>query len=126
MIIDNTDLKTISEISLISGVSTENIEKTMEALQSYLVFQYSKDNKRINIPYIGNIMIKYLDDVETPEGKEADLDIFFSPHSQLKHIIGQLKDIENSGDPKDLDVYKSIRKTIKRDFKTKLADDELK
>jgi hypothetical protein len=120
---NDTDDNIITKLSLESGVSVFSIEKIFESLQSYVVFQYAVNEKRIPIPYIGNIMIRYKGDIETDSGKEADIDVFFSPHKQLKRIIGQMHDIEtNKSSPTEFDVFKNIRKTIKRDFKTKLAE----
>jgi len=118
------DDRTITEISLISGVSTDDVQKVFEALTAHIVFDYSKDNYRINIPYTGNIMLRYVGDKSTPEGKEADIDVFFSPHSKLKQSIGQIHDIEeNEEDPKNFNIFQMIRKIIKFDFKTKLSNE---
>jgi hypothetical protein len=122
MLSSKDDDKTITEISLISGVSVSSVKKVFEALSANIIFEYSKNNHRINIPYTGNIMIKYVDDVDTPKGKEANIDVFFSPHSQLKRIVGQINDIENKGeDPKNFDVFTMISDFIKMDFKTKIT-----
>jgi len=123
MITTNEDDKTIVELSLISGVSKEEIEKVFIALQPHFAFKYCS-NKAIHIPYVGNFLIRYRAEEITDEGKEAQVDAFFAPHPQVKRIVGQLKDIEKTGNFTELDVFTQLKKQIKQDFKTVITDED--
>jgi len=117
MLTNIEDNKTISEISLLSGVDENDIRSVFEAFLTQFVIKYT-NNKRIHIPYVGNFLVRYREDKETPEGREAQIDAFYSPHDELKRLVGQLKDIESTGDYTKLDVFKNLKKIIKNDFKT--------
>ena len=122
MINTQSDDNTMHELSLISGVDELEIRKVFEAFLIQFTFKYT-NNKQIHIPYIGNFMIRYRKDEETAEGKEAQVDAFYSPHDEIRRIVGQLKDAETSGDYTDLDTYTTFKKILKNDFKVRLSDD---
>lgn len=123
MISTNDDEKTITELSLITGIPTETIEKVFLGFQTQFTFKHTK-NKSIKIPYIGSFLIRYKYDETTEEGKEAQVDAFFSPHPQVKRLIGQLNDIEKYGDYTKLDTFAILKKQIKQDFRTVITDDD--
>ena len=124
MITTSDDEKTITELSLISGISTDIIEKIFDAFLIQFVINY-KNNKSINIPSIGSFLVKYREDIITQDGKEAQVDAFYAPHPQIKRLIGQLKDSESSKDFSKIDTVASIKKIVNKDFKTKIFEDEL-
>lgn len=121
MIINKEDSQTIREISLLSGVDECDIEKVFEAFLTQFVINYS-NSKRIHIPYIGNFLVKYREDKETPKGREAQIDAFYAAHDEVKRLVGQLKDIEKTGNYTELDVFTNLKKIIKNDFKTIVED----
>lgn len=122
--IDNEE-KTITELSLISGVDTDTIEKIFAAFQVQFMFQY-KNNKPVQIPKIGSFLVRYREDIITPEGKEAQVDAFYAPHPQIKRLIGQLKDAEQTKTFNKIDTISFLKKIINKDFKTKIFDDDYK
>lgn len=123
MITTSDDEKTITELSLLTGISAEIIEKVFLGFQTQFVFKHTT-NKSIKIPYIGSFLVRYKYDETTEEGKEAQVDAFFSPHPQVKRLIGQLNDIEKSGDFTKLDTFAILKKQIKQDFKTVIDEEE--
>jgi len=118
------DEKSITELSLISGISTDIIEKVFSAFQVQFVFKY-KNNKSIFVPGIGSFLVRYKSDEITIDGKEAQVDAFYAPHPQIKRLVGQLKDTEKSKDFSKIDAVSSLKKILNRDFKTKISDDDL-
>lgn len=123
MIIETEDEKTIQGISLISGISTDVIEKVFASFQTQFVLNYKK-NKSIRIPYIGSFLVKFRKDEITSDGKEAQVDAFYAPHPQVKRLVGQLEDAEISKDYTKLDVFTFLKKIIKRDLKTIITDED--
>lgn len=115
------DTNAIHEISLLSGVDETDVRKVFESFLTQFVFKYTK-NKRVHIPFIGNFLVRYREDVETESGREAQLDAFYAPHDQMRRLVGQLKDAEESGNYTEIDVFKNLKKLIKTDFKTTLED----
>jgi tetrahydromethanopterin S-methyltransferase subunit G len=53
-------------------------------------------------------------------GREATVDAFYSPSDEVKRIIGQLVDIEETFDYTNLDTFKLLKKVINNDFKINL------
>jgi nucleoid DNA-binding protein len=123
MIISNDDNETIHNISLISGIKEEDIRTVFESFLIQFTLKYCS-NKRIHIPFIGNFLVRYRADELTEEGKEALLDAFFSPHEEIKRIVGQLHDIEKTKDYLNIDVVTELKKILKQDFKTKISSDD--
>jgi len=117
MIVNKEDTQTIHEISLLCGVDEDDIKSVFEAFLTQFVIKYS-NNKRIHIPYIGNFLIRWREDKETSDGREAQIDAFYSAHDEVRRLVGQLKDIETTGNYTDLDVFENLKKVIKNDFKT--------
>jgi len=123
MISTNDDEKTIAELSLLTGIPIDTIEKVFLGFQTQFTFKHTT-NKSIKIPYIGSFLIRYKYDEVTEDGKEAQVDAFFSPHPQVKRLIGQLNDIKKSGDYTKLDTFAILKKQIKQDFRTVITDDD--
>lgn len=117
MIITQEDKISMHELSLLSGVDEIEIQKIFESFLIQFVIKYTK-NKRIHIPFIGNFLVRYREDKETPQGREAQLDAFYAAHDEVRRLVGQLKDIEKSGNYTELDVFTNLKKIIKNDFKT--------
>jgi hypothetical protein len=124
MITTEEDEKTIAELSLLSGVDATDVRKIFDSLQTQFCFKYT-NNKRIHIPFVGSFLVRYRNDETTPDGKEAQVDAFYGPHPQIKRVVGQLKDIEKTGDYTNLDVFTNLKKQIKNDFKTTITSDDL-
>lgn len=117
MIINKEDNLAIHEISLLSGIDEEDVKLVFETFLTQFVIKYSS-SKRIHIPFVGNFLVKYREDKETPDGREAQIDAFYAAHDEVKRLVGQLKDIEKSGNYTELDVFTNLKKIVKNDFKT--------
>lgn len=117
MITNKEDNLAIHEISLLSGIDEEDVRLVFESFLTQFVIKYS-NSKRIHIPFVGNFLVKYRQDEETPEGREAQIDAFYAAHDEVKRLVGQLKDIEKTGNYTELDVFTNLKKIVKNDFKT--------
>jgi hypothetical protein len=124
VITSNDDERTFIELSLLTGIPVEAVESLFAAFQIQFAINYNK-NKSIKIPFVGSFLVRYRGESITDEGKEAQLDSFFAPHPQLVRLVGQLHDIEASGNFKELDVLSICKKILKQDFKTKIDDDKI-
>lgn len=122
MITTNDDERTFTELNLLTGIPTEAIERLFSAFQIQFALNYKK-NKSIRIPFVGSFLVRYRGDSITDEGKEAQLDSFFSPHPQLVRLVGQMHDVETTGNYKELDILSICKKILKQDFKTKIDDE---
>lgn len=117
MIITQEDKTTIHELSLLSGIDKFEIQKIFESFLIQFIIKYTK-NKRVHIPFIGNFLVRHREDLETPQGREAQLDAFYAPHDEMKRIIGQLVDAELTKNYTSIDVATLLKKIVKNDFKT--------
>lgn len=116
MQISEEDKKAILQLSLISGIDELKIQEMFESFLILFTLDYSS-RKSIRIPLVGNFLIKYRGDEITDKGREATVDAFYSPSTEVKRIIGQLVDIEETFDYTNLDTYKLLKRNINNDFK---------
>lgn len=117
MIITQEDKITIHELSLLSGIDENEIQKIFESFLIQFIIKYTK-SKRVHIPFIGNFLVRHKEDIETSKGREAQLDAFYAPHDEMKRIIGQLTDAEKTKNYTSIDVSTLLKKIVKNDFKT--------
>lgn len=122
MITKDEDVNMIHSLSLLSGVDENTIQKIFENFVIQFSFAFTA-KKSFHIPYIGNIFVKYLGDKITDEGKEAEVNAFYAPHDEVKRIIGQLVDINETEDYTNYDVFTLLKRNIKNDFKLKLNEE---
>ena len=116
MIIKDDDLTVVHSLSLLSGVDENDIQKVFEAF--LLEFSFAcTNNKPAHIPFIGNILVRYKEDIITNEGKEAVVDAFYAPHDEVKRLVGQLQDIADTNDFTQFDGFSIMKKILKNDFK---------
>lgn len=124
MDLSNEDVNAITQIALLSGVDENDVIKVFESFLILFTLDY-KSKKSIHVPYVGNFLIKYKGDSITEDGREALVDAFYSPSDKLRRIIGQLADIEESKNPRELDTYKILKRMFNKDFKLKLEKEDL-
>ncbi|NTW90993.1 MAG: hypothetical protein HGA35_03550 [Erysipelotrichaceae bacterium] len=116
MQLSEEDKKAILQLSLISGINEQKIQEMFESFLILFTLDYSS-RKSIRIPLVGNFLIKYRGEEITDEGREATVDAFYSPSDEVKRIIGQLVDIEETFDYTKLDTFKLLKRNINNDFK---------
>lgn len=122
MITTNDDTEVITKLSLLSGIPVSTIEKLFSTLLLEFSLDYKK-NKSIKIPYLGSFLVRYKGDISTLEGREAQVDAFFSPHDQIKRLVGQLNDVEKTKDYTSIDSYSFLSKLLKQDLKTVIEEE---
>lgn len=94
---ERTDQEIIEELRNLSGHSIESITEIFKFFSVYSCLCYINDEK-IKIPFFGDFLLKYDGDEITAEGKEAQVTGFFSPHDELKRMVGQTEDAKNRND----------------------------
>jgi hypothetical protein len=104
--LDDFEKSLIEEISTLSSNSPIAVRDILEAtflrqLESLL------EGKEIIIPFLGKILVKYLEDEWIAGAKSAKIDVFFSPSDLLKRFVGEIHD----GDSQTLNTL--IQKKIK-------------
>jgi hypothetical protein len=119
MNLSEEDKKAILQISLISGIDENKIQEVFESFLILFTIDYSS-KKSIRIPLLGNFFVRYTGENTTDMGREATVDAFYSPSDEVKRIIGQLVDIEETFDYTNLDTFKLLKKVINNDFKINL------
>jgi len=119
MQISEEDKKAILQLSLISGINEQKIQEVFESFLILFTLDYSA-RKSIRIPLVGNFLIKYTGEEITSSGREATVDAFYSPSTEVRRIIGQLVDIEETFDYANLDTFKLLKRNINNDFKLNL------
>jgi len=115
------DKQVITELALLSGEDENTVIKIFESYLIYITLNY-QNKKNNRIPIIGSFYTRYERDENTEEGKEAVITSFFSPSDEIKRIIGQLHDIEKTGNCKELDTFQILRKKLNKDFKLIIND----
>jgi len=119
MSLSEEDKKAILQISLISGIDEHKIQEVFESfLILFMLDYYSK--KSIRIPLLGNFLVRYTGENISDLGREATVDAFYNPSDEVKRIIGQLVDIEETFDYTNLDTFKLLKRIINNDFKINL------
>jgi hypothetical protein len=115
------DKQVITELALLSGEDENIVIKIFESYLIYITLNY-KNKKNNRIPMIGSFYARYENDETTPEGKEAVITSFFNPSNEIKRIVGQMHDIEESGNYNELDTFQILRKKLNKDFKLVIND----
>jgi hypothetical protein len=110
------DKKAILQLSLVSGLNETTIQEMFEAFLILFTLDYSS-RKSVRIPFVGNFLIRYKGEEITDKGREATVDAFYAPSDEVKRIIGQLVDIEETFDYTKLDTFKLLKRNINNDFK---------
>ena len=122
MKLNQAETDNIQKIRNLSGEPEDRIAKIMEALMKLVIQNYS-EGERIVIPYFGSLLIKYNGDKITNKGKEADIDIFFSPSDYIKYNIGKIEDFKNKKIKfSDVGIIKETIDSIGPTLKQKLSE----
>jgi hypothetical protein len=85
----------LHRIHLLSGKSYEDVREVYEGFL-YSIVLSCLEKEPIYLPFFGEMEIRYIRDSITDDGREAELDITFSPNKFLKRIVGQIEDREES------------------------------
>lgn len=118
---NSEDKQVITELALLSGEDENTVIKIFESYLLYITLNY-QNKKNNRIPMIGSFFVRYEKDETTLDGKEAVVTSFFSPSEEIKRIIGQLHDIEETGNCRELDTFQILRKKLAKDFKLVIND----
>ena len=105
----------IEELRNLSTVNTNQVNDFLKSLMLITLLNFSENEDTV-IPYFGTLKIEYKGDINTNQGRVADLDVKFIPSNQLVKNIGQLIDVKNPNcDMKvtDVDCIKEILSEIK-------------
>lgn len=123
--LETREIEVVELLRNISGENEERINNVLLALMIYTLMQYAS-NQSIIVPYLGSLKLRYNGDTITPEGKEADLDIFFNPSSFLKQNIGEYEDTKKKDLPiVDVSIIKYLIKKNERSLRTILNEEEI-
>lgn len=123
--LETREIEVVELLRNISGENEERINNVLLALMIYTLMQYAS-NQSIIVPYLGSLKLRYNGDTITPEGKEADLDIFFNPSSFLKQNIGEYEDTKRKDLPiVDVSIIKYFIKKNERSLRTILNEEEI-
>ena len=85
----------LHRIHLLSGKSYEEVRDVFEGMLYLSVLSYL-EKEPVVIPFFGEFDIKYVRDTVTKGGREAELDVDFTPNKFLKRTIGQIEDKDES------------------------------
>lgn len=85
----------IDNLSVLTGLSFEQIKGVLEYLLLFQLTQYL-DGKPLTIPYLGNLFIEYTGDEIIRGHTRAILKSEFHDSELLKRIIGEIEDGSNS------------------------------
>jgi hypothetical protein len=85
----------VEKTRLLSDTTFEQVRDFYEAFFSAIILNYL-DEKPSEIPFLGKVNIKYLEDKITALGKEAQLEINVDAGQILKRTIGQIIDGEET------------------------------
>jgi hypothetical protein len=98
--LNEVDKQLVDEISALSGISKDVIREVWE----YMVIRWAEQISRapekaheLEIPFLGTVYVKYMNDEETPEGYlQTNVDSFIGLSSQFKKLIGDIVDERDS------------------------------
>lgn len=120
--LNQEELENIQKLRNLSGEPEDRIHRVLEALMKLVIQNYS-EGERIAIPYFGNLKIKYNGDKITPKGKEAQIDLFFSPSDYIKYNVGKIEDFKKKQTKfNDIDIIKDTILSLVPTLKQKLSD----
>lgn len=109
MRLDSNGKDTIEKIRLISGCNYEASKDFFESLITLIIFNHL-EGKETYLPYIGSIKLVYEGDQYIGTGKEAIVSLEYKPDYNIKKIIGQIVDGEET----------ELRKILNKKFKIEL------
>lgn len=121
MNLTSEDKQVITELALLSGEDENTVIKIFESYLIYITLNY-QNKKNNRIPMIGSFYTRYERDENTEEGKEAVITSFFSPSNEIRRIVGQMHDIEESGNCSELDTFQILKRKLSKDFKLIIND----
>ena len=105
--------RTIEQLHILSGESLHQSKLFLTHLASVFIMDYLNGNST-TIPYFGEIKIIHKEDVVTPLGKEAVVEIEFTPDAYLKKTVGQIAD--------GVEIETEVEKTLKSLVTPRLTD----
>lgn len=85
----------VQEISTLSGYSQLIVREVLEFVFIRQIEQYLA-NKKMPLPFLGEMEIEYAGDVYKDNEREANLNLTLNSSSLLKRIIGEIEDGELS------------------------------
>jgi hypothetical protein len=108
----------IEKIRLFAGndFTFDQVKKFFDFLLVCIIYDYIED-KPTTIPYLGSIFLKYDGDKVVAKGKEAEVSLQFTPDYNIKKIIGQIVDKD------DTEIEKLLRTMIKKEFEIKANEE---
>lgn len=121
MNLTSEDKQVITELALLSGEDENTVIKIFESYLIYITLNY-QNKKNNRIPMIGSFYTRYERDENTEEGKEAVITSFFSPSNEIRRIVGQMHDIEESRNCSELDTFQILKRKLSKDFKLIIND----
>jgi hypothetical protein len=104
--LESIERDTIEKVRLISGSTSEQSKDFFESFITYIVLNYMEGKETI-VPYLGVIKLNYEGDEIVKNGKEAKVSLEFIPNSNIKKIVGQIADGEET------EIEQSFFKKIK-------------
>ena len=110
----------IEELRNLSKLNTSDVNDFLKSLMLITLLNFSENEDTV-IPYFGTLKINYKGDINTTQGRVADLGVEFIPSNQLVKNIGQLVDVKNPNcDMKitDVDCIKEILLEIRNKLNT--------
>lgn len=105
------DRDIIHRVHLLSGKPYEEVRDMFESFCTVAIMAYI-EKEPVTIPLIGTMEVEYVNDVLTPEGKEANVKITTEASPNFKHIVGQIEDEEET------DIEKSLQSKIENILKS--------
>lgn len=124
MKLDNKEKEVLETIRNISGENIERINNVFLAFMIYAMLCYT-EGQEIILPYFGKWKTLYKGDVDTPEGKEAKVDILAIPGDFYKQTVGEYEDFNNKklSSLDQISIIKHFKKENERILRTKLDDE---
>jgi hypothetical protein len=92
---NDDDRFTMDNISILTGISLEQIREVFEFLLLLQLTQFL-DGHPINVPYLGSLKVEFEKDEMIRGHKRAILRTEFKDSELLKRIIGEIEDGENT------------------------------
>lgn len=100
----------LKRIQDLSGTRLEDCRLFFETLAVLATYEYIEGNP-ITIPFLGSFEVKYLGDKVKKKGREAMVDVSFTPDPAFLRIVGQIADGEEVNDAEAV-VMKRIKKDL--------------
>jgi predicted PolB exonuclease-like 3'-5' exonuclease len=114
-------------LEIIRNLSGENIERISNIFLAFMIYATMcyTESEEVILPYFGKWITKYEGDVETPDGKEAQVNIFALPGDYYKQIIGEYVDFKNKklSSLDEISIIKYFKKENERSLRNILNDE---